>query len=131
MIWFCPNRSTLQDASGVYRLFRSWGGESVYVGHEDDQSISAALGCIGTPCIVICAIPFPCDAPYHPKFAARFLSQVIADDIEYPEPTARFDLCTRQNVQASEILEIIEFADLRFETLTRYSTWAERYWIKP
>jgi hypothetical protein len=33
MIWLCPNRSTLRQASGVYRLFRSWGGEAVYVGH--------------------------------------------------------------------------------------------------
>ena len=29
-IWFCANRSTLQDDGSVYRLFRSWGGEAVY-----------------------------------------------------------------------------------------------------
>ena len=28
MIWFCPNRSSLADASGVHRLFRSWGGRA-------------------------------------------------------------------------------------------------------
>lgn len=131
MIWFCPNRSTLQEASGVHRLFRSWGGEAVYVGHEDDENIGKVLAGIGTPCIVKCAIPFPCDEPYHPKFAARFLSQFIGNDMEYAEPPAVFDLRTRRDVQASEVLEIIEFSDPWFETLTRCSTWPEHYWFKP
>jgi hypothetical protein len=59
MIWFCPNRSTLQQSSGVFRLFRSWGGEAVYVGLEQDEKIAAVLASIVTPCVVKCAIPFP------------------------------------------------------------------------
>jgi hypothetical protein len=129
MIWFCPNRSTLQDYSGVCRLFRSWGGEAVYVGQEQDANIAPVLARIGTPCIVKCAIPFPCDWPYHPKFAARFLSQLIAADIEYPEPPADFDLRTTQDVRPSDVLEIIEYSDPRFEELTSASTWSAHYWI--
>ncbi len=131
MIWFCPNRSTLRDASGVYRLFRSWGGEAVYFGHEEDGDVAAVLARIGTPCIVKCAIPFPCDAPYYPKFAARFLSQFIANDIEYPEPTADFDLSTKKDVRASEVLEIIEFSDPQFERMTGCSNWPPHYRISP
>lgn len=131
MIWFCPNRSTLQGASGVYRLFRSWGGEAIYLGHEDDEEIGAVLARVGTPCIVKCAIPFPCDAPYYPKFAARFFSQLIADEVEYPDPPADFDLRTKVDVRASDVLEIIEFSDPRFEHLTRCSTWPQRYSLSP
>lgn len=127
MIWFCPNRSTLREASDVYRLFRSWGGEAVYFGHETDANIAPVLGRIGTPCIVKCAVPFPCDAPYYPKFAARFFSQFIVNDIEYPEPPAGFDLLIRQDVRASGVLEIIEFSDPRFESLTGCSTWSAPY----
>ena len=131
MIWFCPNRSTLRDASGVHRLFRSWGGEAVYVGHEDDKHVGPVLASIGTPCIVKCAIPFPCDEPYHPKFAARFFSQFIRNDIEYAEPPAAFDLRTRRDMRASEVLEVIEFSDPQFESLTGCSTWSPHYRIKP
>lgn len=58
MIWFCANRSTLQDALSVHRFFRSWGGEAVYLGHEEDESIAPILARIGTPYIVKCAIHF-------------------------------------------------------------------------
>ncbi len=58
MIWFCPNRSTLREYSGVYRLFRSWGGEAIYCGHEKDEKIADVLASVGIPCIVKCAIPF-------------------------------------------------------------------------
>ena len=36
-IWFCPNRSTLKEEHSVYRLFKSWGGEAVYVDLENDK----------------------------------------------------------------------------------------------
>ncbi|MEJ0084997.1 MAG: hypothetical protein WDO72_04915 [Pseudomonadota bacterium] len=129
MIWFCPNRSTLQESSGVYRLFRSWGGEAVYLGHEEDEKIAAVLAGIGTPCIVKCAIPFPCDDPYYPQFAARFFSQFISNDFEYPEPSPGFDLCTERDLLGSEVLEVIEFSDPRFESLTACSTWPAPYGI--
>lgn len=129
MIWFCPNRSTLRIASGVFRLFRSWGGEAIYFGHETDNNIAGDLARLGTPCIVKCAIPFPCDDPYYPKFAARFLSQLVENDIEFPEPPADFDLRTKRDLSASEVLEIIEFSDPQFEELTGCSAWSVQYRI--
>ncbi len=123
MIWFCPNRSTLQDYSGVYRLFRSWGGEAVYCGHEDDMRIAPVLASIGTPCIVKCAIPFDRAEHYHENFSERFLAQLISDEIEYPEPAAGFDLNTKKDLEAADVLEIIEFADPRFAALTGFGGW--------
>lgn len=123
LLWFCPNRSTLAESSGVYRLFRSWGGEALYWGHEEDTDASHVLRRIGTPCIVKCAIPFRVAEQFHINFAERFLSQYVRDEIEFPEPTPGFDMHTTTDVPASGILEIIEHANPAFEALTRCSTW--------
>ncbi len=129
MIWFCPNRSTLQVSSGVHRLFRSWGGEAVYCGHEEDPNIVRALRSIGTPCIVKCAMPFPQARQFHGNFTERFFSQFISQDIEYPEPTAGFDLYTNHDLPASGVLEVIEFFNSRFEALTNCSSWPRHHCI--
>lgn len=129
MIWFCPNRSTLQDYSGAHRLFRSWGGEAIYWGHEEDDQIALMLRRIGTPCIVKCAISFARAEQFHTNFAERFVAQYVSDEIEYPNPPANFDLYTTEALRASDVIEVIEFADPRFEVLTRYASWPERYRI--
>lgn len=131
MVWLCPNRSTLRRSGEVYRLFRSWGGEAVYAGQEEDKVTAAALAGIGTPAIVKCAVPFPTDASSHPKFAARFLSQSVATEDSYPEPSPRFSLSIRMDIPPSQVVEVIQFADPRFESLTRSSTWAEDRRINP
>lgn len=130
-IWFCPNRSTLQDYLSVHRLFRSWGGEAIYCGHEEDARISITLTRIGSPSIVKCAIPFSRGNQPHQNFSERFLSQSVSDEVRYPEPSAGFDLHTKSDVAASEILDIIEFTDSRFQGLTRYSTWDAHHTIMP
>ncbi|VUX55556.1 protein of unknown function [uncultured Woeseiaceae bacterium] len=124
-IWFCPNRSTLQQSSGVYRLFQSWGGEAVYCGHEEDSNISHVLRSIGTPCIVKCALPFDHAGQFYINFTERFLSQFVSEQIEYPEPPAGFDLYTKSDVPPSGILEIIEYFNPEFETLTHCSSWVD------
>ncbi len=129
MTWFCPNRSTLKDSGAVYHLFKYWGGEAVYGGYENDQNTATILGNIGIPAIVKCAIPFPCAEPKYPKFAARFLSQFVANNIKHPEPSPGFDLRTKMDVPESQILEIITFSNPRFENLTGCSTWSAYYQI--
>jgi hypothetical protein len=123
MIWFCPNRSQLRHASGVHRLFRSWGGEAVYWGHEDDPRIGEVLARIGTPCIVRCAIELLESEQSYFRLAERFLAHSIVDECEYPEPPPDFDLRIRRDVRPSEILEVINFANSRFEQLTNCSKW--------
>jgi hypothetical protein len=131
MIWFCPNRSTLQQASGVYRLFRSWGGEVLYAGHEDDGNIAHILSGIGLPCIVKCAVPFSQAEQYHVNFSERFIAQFISDAIAYPEPSARFDLHTKRDLDPTGVMDIIGFTDPRFPELTGYADWHARYRINP
>jgi hypothetical protein len=126
MSWFCPNRSTLRISSGVYRLFRSWGGEAIYCGLEGDVRIADVLRRIGTPCIVKCAIPLPWAVQYHVNFTERFLSRMVSRDVKYPEPCSEFDMHTKQDLAPGDILDIVEFSDPRFEILTGCAGWATR-----
>jgi hypothetical protein len=131
MICFCPNRSSLADASGVYRLFRSWGGEVVYCGLEDDVDMGPLLGALGMPCIVKCALHFEHARQFHASFAARFVSLFISDEIESPAPSASFDLYTTQNVNSSSVVEVIAFSDPRFASMTRYPEWSDCHRMDP
>jgi hypothetical protein len=131
MIWLCPNRSTLRESSGVFRLFQHWGGEVMYGGHENDTAIASTLCRIGTPCIVKCAIPFSLVSQFHINFTERFLSQFVSGDVEYVEPTADFDLYTKHDLPASAVLEIIERSNPKFETMTESKAWPDHHGIGP
>jgi hypothetical protein len=52
-----PDRGERGEA--VKRLFRRWGGEAIYVGHEPecDKEIGTVLRSIGEPSIVVAALP--------------------------------------------------------------------------
>ena len=126
MIWFCPNRSTLRDGSAVSRFFRHWGGEAVYVGHEQEIGVATLLRRIGSPCIVRCAIPFARARRSATSYAARFVAQSISAEFECPEPPAHFDLRSEEDVPASDVREIIPYPASAFEQLTGCSTWSEK-----
>ena len=51
-VWFCffPPRNAGEH--GIKRFFRHWGGEALYVCHENDPLTSHAISCIGLPRIV-------------------------------------------------------------------------------
>jgi hypothetical protein len=123
MIWFCPNRSTLQDSGGVHRLFRSWGGEAVYCGQEEDGSIGPILSRIGTPCIVKCAVAFSDAEHYAATYSERFVSQFLADVMDDLEPSASFDLHARVDIGPNGVIDVIVFDDPRFLALTHHRSW--------
>jgi hypothetical protein len=128
-VWLCPNRSTLKDSSAVYRLFRSWGGEAVYGAHDDGGQLARILLRVGSPVIVKCTVPMASGEPYATGYAERFLSEAVADEVSYPEPPARFDYQTSQNIPASRLLGLIEASDLDFEHLTGFKSWDKRHQI--
>lgn len=125
-VFFAPNRSTLRDSGDVSRLFRSWGGEVVYNGHEHKEDVGPIFRSIGTPCIVKASIPIS-DTDEDPgSLAKKFVSQFIAADLDFlPHPSAGFDMIVERDLSSDEILEIIEFTDPRFEELTHHTTWDE------
>jgi hypothetical protein len=128
LVWLSPNRSTLRDASGVYRLFRSWGGEALYAGFEDNPATISELTALGVPAIVKCAVPLPTDE-LHGCRAAQVLSNAVRDQIEHPEPSPTFDWSVPRDLLPSEILDIITIDDPRFDALTGYRTWAPEHRI--
>lgn len=123
LLSFCPNRSTLSSSMHVHRLFRSWGGEAIYAGHEEDAAVSKTLRRIGSPYIVKCGIPFrdiPCKWP---EYAQRFLAQFVRSEVEYPEPPADFDLFSTQPLQPDNVITLIGFHDPEFLRLTQHDRW--------
>ncbi|WP_256647064.1 hypothetical protein [Thermomonas paludicola] len=128
LVWLCPNRSTLREPTGVYRLFRSWGGEALYAGFEDDPSVVAVLTALGRPAIVKCAVPLPVD-DLHGCRAAHLLSNAVSEQIEHPEPSPTFDWSVRRDLAPSEVLDIITIDDPRFEALTGYRAWTPEHRI--
>jgi len=122
MIWFCPNLSTFKEYDGVYRLFRYWGGEALYWGHENDENISNSIKQLGTPCIVKCALPFH-DVDFYHNYTARFLSYVVSDIIKYPEPSVDFDMYIKRDLCPEEVLEIIDISNPRFVQMIDYDKW--------
>lgn len=126
MLWLCPNRSALRDANGVHRLFRSWGGEALYAGFEDEPYIANVLTTIGQPAIVKCAIPLPINALYGCR-APNFISNAVCPPIAYPEPSTNFDLSVSRDLKPSEVTDVILFGDPRFEDLTSHQSWEPKY----
>ncbi len=128
-ICFCANRTVLRDCGAVYRLFRSWGGEAIYREFENNTSIGNKLRLIGVPCIVVCTIPFTRAKIFHPYFSEHFAAYLIASEFEYAEPSAEFDLSVTRNLDASNVLDVIEYSDHRFEHLTHSLSWHTRFQI--
>lgn len=56
MIWFVFSKSVLADESGVWRLFRFWGGEALYGGHQEDPVSGPVLRRIGSPSIFVSSV---------------------------------------------------------------------------
>ena len=129
MIHFCGNRSTLRDCHAVYRLFRSWGGEALYWGHEQDASLARVLGRIGVPCIVVCAIPFTRIKQGFHELSEHFLSYLVYDELGLTDLSSAVDIRTEENLCSSEILDIIAYSDSRFEELTAESSWPSQFQI--
>ncbi len=57
MVWFCFFPPQNAGESGIERFFRHWGGEALYVCHEDDPVTSSAISTIGKPRLVEADVP--------------------------------------------------------------------------
>ena len=120
-IYFCffPPRNA--DEDGIGRFFRHWGGEALYVCHENDPITSPAISCVGTPCIVEADVPIPLlrmNGNLRTSIYSRYLASrgapINCDDyedrIEHPLP-------------AKSVRRVITFSDPDFYSLTGCSEW--------
>lgn len=51
-IWFCFFDPRSAGQHGIERFFRRWGGEALYVAHEQDETTGEVLRTIGRPCLI-------------------------------------------------------------------------------
>lgn len=118
-IWFFHCLSTLNDESGLYSLFRYWGGEAVYCLHETDSPACAELPSIGTPCIVLAALH-----PSEVGFFSTFEERMIRVWLDRDDPDAHSQDCdTRVTHPRVRVLDVIVRADVLFDELTGCLGW--------
>lgn len=125
MIHFVNCRSFLKDEDDVGRLFRSWGGEALYNSHEGRQDTGPVLRRIGEPAIVVAAIPISKLRTAAGTIGERFVWKFLADREVPIDQAPDIETLATEPVPAAMILDIIRFADRRFEKLTRSSKWRE------
>ncbi|WP_371365952.1 hypothetical protein SRRS_05170 [Sporomusa rhizae] len=99
----------------------------MYGDHEADKIIVPTLRKLGTPCIIKCSIPVKDAEHYYNSLAERFLSNLVAGDIENPEPPSVFEMYIKRNLDAAEIIEVIERQNPKFDELTDYNNWDKYY----
>jgi hypothetical protein len=117
-VFFFHGVNTLKSESGLYRLFRLWGGEALYANHERNHEIYTELFYIGKPCIVLGSLTYEDINPY-PLLATRFVNVFLnKDNLKYN--AYDFDNCVKNEVK---VLNIITEDEELFEQLTNYSKW--------
>jgi hypothetical protein len=122
MLWFIFSRSLLRDEGGVGRLFTSWGGEALYVCHEQDDCTGPVLRSIGKPCIIEAELLIErIEAHWQPAewIARPFLHRRGISDGHRPER----DGYIRETIGPERIRRVILFGDADFEALTGASNW--------
>lgn len=116
------SRCLLKDEYGVIRLFRSWGGESLYNTHEDDADTGSYLRKIGVPCIAVVLVPVAAIQTYctvGERFLSVFLSRRgVATEID-PEMEGQVKI----TIGSDSVQRIIERHKSEFVTLTECDTW--------
>jgi hypothetical protein len=119
---FCFTRETFCDESAVHRLLRSWGGEALYANHEHDPQIGPVLRKVGTPCIVVVAIPV--EDIKTPVPIGECLVNIWCGKCNIrTEHPAAFEGHTRKDNCAANIVRVIEFDNAEFDALTGHRQW--------
>jgi hypothetical protein len=123
-IWFTFYPPLRAGASGIYRLFKYWGGEALYNLHEDCAIVAPILQRIGTPFLIEAEVPIASLRPHSflpDKLAIRYLRD---NGLPTSEPTDHDDYAILP-LTPSNIRKIIRFGTAEFERLTEYSTWPD------
>ncbi len=121
MLWFFHCISTLKDEQGLYRLFKRWGGESLYRQHEGESICNKVLQNIGIPCIVLGLIS-PQDIDKRKTLAERminFWKESFKSDLTGQET----DTSVRKKI---EIFKVIPIHDPLFAELTEFRSWRKK-----
>lgn len=124
MIWFCFSCTLIRRESGVIRLFRSWGGESLYWAYESDQIVGPILRSIGKPAIVEASIPVSTIETFV-SVGERLLTVFLDRRGVVTEREPNFEGYCREAITGENVLEVTTVDSPRFEELTKCSQWRE------
>ena len=120
-VYFCFFPPRNDDEGAIGRFFRHWGGEALYVYHEDDPITSPAISCVGTPCIVEADVPISLlrmEGNLVPSIYLRYLASCDAT-IKYDDYEDRIE----HPLPAKSVRRVIAFPDPDFYSLTGCSEW--------
>lgn len=124
-IWFCffPPRRVCER--GISHFFRYWGGESLYISHQNETGvIDPRLGAFGTPCLVEAEVPI---ARLNPHSS---LEDVLVRNYLRRRGHRTRECCDHENyaimpIPASCIARVIRFPSRDFVRITRCDQWEE------
>ena len=121
-IWFCffPPRNAGED--GIRRFFRHWGGEALYVCHENDPHTSAALSCIGLPRIVEADVPISSLRPFGNLENSTYRRYLVSRGYQTGE-SIDYEDCIVHPMPPEHVKRVISFPDADFSSLTGCSEW--------
>jgi hypothetical protein len=124
MCWFVFTRTPLSDESGIERLFRSWGGEALYNSHEDDEQTGPRLRKIGSPRIIVAAVPAArvhCFMDVGQRLINIWCAKQSIRTGHYPD----FEGYVRGDIPGRSIVRVIHHSDAEFVELTKHTDWDE------
>ncbi len=123
-IWFVFSRSVLAEEGGVYRLFSFWGGEALYMGHDDDSDSGPVLRRIGSPSIVVSSVrideTLESFASVSERFVARWLRKRGTRRTSCPPEMMGY---VSAPLGSDRVLKVLTHLDPDFANLTGYRKW--------
>lgn len=105
--------STLKDEMGLCRLFKSWGGEAIYLNNEKNTALQE----IGIPSIVVASLE-RLELDEYPCLSERMIC-ILLNDNYHPHD---FDTWLN-NIEPTDVISVITRNDELFEILTNIKDW--------
>ena len=124
MVWFCFSPPGNFGEYGIGRFFRHWGGEALYVCHEDDRVTSPVLRRIGTPRLVEADVPIASLRPHGNLETIVYRRFLISRGYCTKESTDYEDYILNP-LSAENVRRVISFPDPDFYSLTNCDEWKE------
>jgi hypothetical protein len=121
-IWFCFFEPRSAGQHGIERFFRRWGGEALYVAHEEDETTGEVLRTIGRPCLIEVDVPIAAIRRVTylgEKVIRRFLLHNGFDTRESWEHEDHVS----DPISAASILRFVFHPDPEFARLTDCDSW--------
>lgn len=117
-IWFLHDKRILRNSNSVGRLFKNWGGESIYNNHEENKIIKSEITKIGKPVILVCSFKFEELNPF--KSLAEYISKIWINRNSKEYFVNLFDT---KITKKKKIKKVIRFEDKLFKELTEFENW--------